>query len=571
MALPPGVNERDFTTALREFERAVGAEWVFTRDEDVALYRDAYSPVQGEDLEKLVSAAVAPESTEQVQAVVRTANRYRIPIYPISTGKNLGYGGSAPNLSGSVVLDLKRMNRVIEVDDKRHFAIVEPGVSYFDLYRYIQERKLKVWIDTRIPAGAASSGIRSITASATRTAPTAITSTPHCGMEVVLPNGELMRTGMGALPDAATSAEYRYGFGPYVDGLFSQGNFGVVTKMGFWLLPEPEAYLSGTVTVPGRNDIVELVEIVNKLEHMGLIGMPNYGTPLQAQFWNPAGGGNLAAPFAQAARDLERWAQNNGTGYYTCELQFYGPKETVRANWDYAQRLLKGDSRRDASSSVRSSNFRSRRTGPRACTKSRSGFRTSRSSTSGADKAPKCRAGTAKFGSRRSFRRPARPFSRHKRSSRRPSAKSACRRSRIRRACLRRGCTARSSSSWGCPSRGRMSLANQRLREAFMRLANAGAAHGWGEYRTPPIFQDLVMSQYSFNDHASRRFSETLEGCLSTRTALSRRVAAVFGRDTCVTLENAVAEARAMSHAHAVRDVHFCSCVVASRAAATRG
>ena len=53
---------------------------------------------------------------KEVQAVVRTANRYRIPIYPISTGRNLGYGGSAPNLSGSVVLDLKRMNRVIETE-----------------------------------------------------------------------------------------------------------------------------------------------------------------------------------------------------------------------------------------------------------------------------------------------------------------------------------------------------------------------------------------------------------------------------------------------------------------------
>ena len=299
MAVPPGVSERDFTTALREFERAVGAEWVFTRDEDVALYRDAYSPVRGEDGERFVSAAVAPESAEQVQAVVRTANQYRIPIYPISTGKNLGYGGSAPNLSGSVVLDLKRMNRVIEVDDKRHFAIVEPGVSYFDLYRHIQGRKLKVWIDTPDPGWGSLIGNSLDHGVGYTYGHYRDHFNSHCGMEVVLPNGELMRTGMGALPGAATSAEYRYGFGPYVDGLFSQGNFGVVTKMGFWLLPEPEAYLSGTVTVPGRNDIVELVEIVNKLEHMGLIGMPNYGTPLQAQFRNPAVAEILQRPFAR--------------------------------------------------------------------------------------------------------------------------------------------------------------------------------------------------------------------------------------------------------------------------------
>ena len=43
------------------------------------------------------------------------------------------------------------MNRVLEVNDKTHFAVVEPGVSYFDLYRYIQERGLKVWIDPADP------------------------------------------------------------------------------------------------------------------------------------------------------------------------------------------------------------------------------------------------------------------------------------------------------------------------------------------------------------------------------------------------------------------------------------
>jgi hypothetical protein len=51
-------------------------------------------------------------------------------------------------------------------------------------------------------------------------------------MEVVLPNGELIRTGMGAVPDAKTWQDYRYGAGPYVDGMFSQSNFGVVTKIG---------------------------------------------------------------------------------------------------------------------------------------------------------------------------------------------------------------------------------------------------------------------------------------------------------------------------------------------------
>jgi FAD/FMN-containing dehydrogenase len=54
---------------------------------------------------KIASPAVAPYTVEEVQAVVRIANEHSIPLYPISTGRNLGYGGSAPVLSGSVVLD----------------------------------------------------------------------------------------------------------------------------------------------------------------------------------------------------------------------------------------------------------------------------------------------------------------------------------------------------------------------------------------------------------------------------------------------------------------------------------
>lgn len=73
----------------------------------------------------------------------------------------------------------------------------------------------------------------------------------HCGMEVVLPNGELMRTGMGAMPQPKKPGEplvplheepgnkcwqlFPYGFGPYNDGLFSQSNLGIVTKMGLWV------------------------------------------------------------------------------------------------------------------------------------------------------------------------------------------------------------------------------------------------------------------------------------------------------------------------------------------------
>lgn len=518
---PPGVSDGDWSAALQEFERAVGSDWLFTSDEDTRLYRDAYSPVQNEPEEILVSAAVAPDSTEQVQEVVRTANRYRIPIYPVSTGRNLGYGGSAPNLSGSVVLDLKRMNRIVEVDDKRHFAIVEPGVSYFDLYRHIQDNRLNVWIDCPDPGWGSPIGNSldhgvGYTWGAYRDH-----FHSHCGMEVVLPNGELMRTGMGALPGAQTWGEYRYGFGPHVDGLFSQGNFGVVTKMGFHLMPAPEAYVSGTVIVPRRNDLVDLVAAVNKLEHLGVIGMPNYGSPLQPHLGTPEVAEILERPFATAARDLDRWAQSNDIGHYSCELQFYGAREAVEGNWRYAQRLL---------GEIPGARFRLDHELEFPLTADEAEglhkvalgipnleiFNIGRRQSADAPGwdgevwfspvIPK--SGEAVFEAQEVFFDVLRDVGLSTQFSN----------------------PASTPQTWmyrtfifimGLPVSRTSVEANQRVREAFARLANEGARRGWGEYRTPPVFQDLIMSHYSFNNHQLRRFSETLKDAIDPNGIIS--------------------------------------------------
>ncbi|HXO87212.1 MAG TPA: hypothetical protein VN885_01095, partial [Candidatus Acidoferrales bacterium] len=62
MKIPPGVSAGDFAEAIKQFEQVVGKEWVFTSDEDVAMYRDAYSPFYGEQDELVASAAVAPDN-----------------------------------------------------------------------------------------------------------------------------------------------------------------------------------------------------------------------------------------------------------------------------------------------------------------------------------------------------------------------------------------------------------------------------------------------------------------------------------------------------------------------------
>ena len=114
LTLPPGVSAASFQQALRAFEGVVGKGWVLASDEDRDAYSDIYAP--GPETEWPASAALAPGSVEEVQAIVRLANEHRTPLWPISRGKNLGYGASAPRMPGTIVLDLGRMDRIVELD-----------------------------------------------------------------------------------------------------------------------------------------------------------------------------------------------------------------------------------------------------------------------------------------------------------------------------------------------------------------------------------------------------------------------------------------------------------------------
>src|SRR5579871_3444212 len=208
--LPPGVSAEHMRAALARFRTIVGNDWTFS-GEKVAGYYDPYT-ISNDPERYRAYAALAPASTEQVQEIVKVANELRVPLWTVSRGKNFAYGGAAPVLSGSVVLDLSRMNRVLEVNEKFGYALVEPGVSYFDLYKYIQERGLKLWIDVPDP------GWGSVVGNALDHG---VGYTPYgdhfgmqCGMEVVLANGEIVRTGMGAMPGNNTWQLFKYGFGP---------------------------------------------------------------------------------------------------------------------------------------------------------------------------------------------------------------------------------------------------------------------------------------------------------------------------------------------------------------------
>src|SRR5688500_4176041 len=119
--------------AIRDMQAALGVENVIVDEAGMADHGDPFAP-PGEWYRP--GAVLMPGSVEEVQAVLRIANQHGTPVWTSSQGRNKGYGGGAPRVPGSFTMSLRRMNRVIEVDEESAWALVEPGVRFFDLYQH---------------------------------------------------------------------------------------------------------------------------------------------------------------------------------------------------------------------------------------------------------------------------------------------------------------------------------------------------------------------------------------------------------------------------------------------------
>jgi 4-cresol dehydrogenase (hydroxylating) len=274
--LPPGMTAAQMDRALAAMARVVGSEWVLATDLDRDTYLDHFAV---DESAHAAAAAVAPLTVEQVVEVVRVANTHKLPLWPISRGKNFGYGGAAPRLKGSVVLDLSRMKK-IEFDAGNGVALVEPGVGFYDLYDYLQQHKLPYW--TSVPGNSWGSVIGNALDRGVGYTNYGQHTEKLCGMEVVLPTGELMRTGMGAMKDSPTWNLYRYGFGPSWEQMFVQSNYGVVTKAGVWMMPAPESMVGLDLELDKPEDLGWAVDLVAGLRRDGLlVQSPSIGSWLR--------------------------------------------------------------------------------------------------------------------------------------------------------------------------------------------------------------------------------------------------------------------------------------------------
>ena len=327
---PPSV----FDQALREWAEAIGVENVNTdRGELEKAATGTFATGHR------VPAILFPASRDEVQQCVRIANRHQTPLYPLSTGKNWGYGSKMPASDGCVILDLGRMTRIVDFNEDLGYITVEPGVTQAQVFDFLAGRESKLWMDAT-GASPQCSLVGNIVERGFGHTPYGDHFAHSCGLEVVLPDGEIVETGFARYASAKAAPVYRWGVGPTLDGLFSQSNLGIVTRLTVWLMPRPEYFQAYYFSAESEEDVAAIIDSLRPLRLSGTIRSASHIandykvlSALQQYPWDRTGGttplqGDLMKQFR---RELKIGAWNGSGALYGTRAQVKEARRLIRA------------------------------------------------------------------------------------------------------------------------------------------------------------------------------------------------------------------------------------------------
>jgi 4-cresol dehydrogenase (hydroxylating) len=288
-------------------------------------------------------SVLRPGSTKDVQAVVRIAQLHHVPLYPISGGKNWGLGSACAVTDGQVIVDLGRMNRILEVNEDLAYAEIEPGVTQGQLHQYLCDRNLKLWFDAT-GAGPDATIVGNLMERGYGHTPLGDRFHNSCGFEVVLADGRVLNTGTAHYSSSQTRHIFKTGIGPSLDGLFTQSSLGIVTRVTTWLLPRPEYFQAFVFKIENSEDLPAVIDALRPLRMNGIIQsavhIANDLRVISAHQQSPVKSGGADQRLPDALRKQLRSAK--GLGDWNGLGGLYGTKKSVRAAAAEIRRALQG-------------------------------------------------------------------------------------------------------------------------------------------------------------------------------------------------------------------------------------
>lgn len=219
-----------------------------------------------------VVAVHRPKTTEEVQHLIQQARATLRPLYPVSCGYNWGYGSASPVTAGCSLVNLSGMDRILNADKispSNPVALIEPGVTQGQLYDFLQLRCPELTFNVTGSARKTSIIGNALDRGVGYFGPR---KDDLFGLEVVCGSGDILKTGFRRLGEASPLAHsHPFGLGPMLDGLFFQGNFGIVTSACFRLMPRRPKELAVSLALRKASDLGTFIDELGHLKREGLM------------------------------------------------------------------------------------------------------------------------------------------------------------------------------------------------------------------------------------------------------------------------------------------------------------
>lgn len=323
----------DFDAALSAWRETLGEAAVLTGSRMGVLARTTLP--RGH----IPGCVLRPTHTDAVQALIRIAAAHRVPLHPVSRGRNWGYGDALPAAEGTVLVDLSGMDRVLEINATHGYAVIEAGVSQQQLYDAVQREAPGYWIDAT-GAGPDASVLGNALDRGFGHTPYSDHLRSLLGLEVVLADGSLLRTGFDHFDNARAARVFPYGIGPVLDGLFSQGSYGIATRATVALQPAPRDFRFFWIRVDDPATLAPLVDALRPLRIDGTLNSAvHIGNDLriistQRRYPWDVGGPPLPPGV------IERLRRESGVGAWNASGSLAGSRAQVREGARALQRAV---------------------------------------------------------------------------------------------------------------------------------------------------------------------------------------------------------------------------------------